>query len=158
MRRPGRFGPGRIGFTLWGTPKRLGLLPYLATVDELSPADHESAMINQGDTGRPGVAEQKLKGSRPGIRRPEYALLRTSRLACFRCACRLTSCGPVGCLASRGPGFDGEVSRGCPGDWACCLVKRSAQIRALRHSRGRRNPRPGQLSARSEHVSLTRPQ
>jgi hypothetical protein len=29
-------------------------------VVELSPADHVGATINQGDTGRPGVAEQML--------------------------------------------------------------------------------------------------
>ena len=55
--RPG----GLVGFTFWGSPKRLGLMPYFATVVELSPADHVSATINQGDTGRPGVAEQMLK-------------------------------------------------------------------------------------------------
>ena len=55
--RPG----GMVGFTFWGAPKRLGLMPYFATVVELSPADHVSATINQGDTGRPGVAEQMLK-------------------------------------------------------------------------------------------------
>ncbi len=50
--------PGRV--QLLGTPKCLGLLPYFATLAELSPADHVSATINQGDTGRPGVAEQML--------------------------------------------------------------------------------------------------
>jgi SAM-dependent methyltransferase len=55
--RPG----GLVGFTFWGAPKRLGLMPYFATVVELSPADHVDATINQGDTGRPGVAEQMLK-------------------------------------------------------------------------------------------------
>jgi SAM-dependent methyltransferase len=55
--RPG----GLVGFTFWGAPKRLGLMPYFATVVELSPADHIDATINQGDTGRPGVAEQMLK-------------------------------------------------------------------------------------------------
>jgi SAM-dependent methyltransferase len=54
--RPG----GLVGFTFWGPPKRLGLLPYFATLLELSPADHIAASINQGDTGRPGVAEQML--------------------------------------------------------------------------------------------------
>jgi hypothetical protein len=29
-------------------------------VVELSPADHASATLNEGDTGRPGVAEQML--------------------------------------------------------------------------------------------------
>jgi SAM-dependent methyltransferase len=54
--RPG----GLVGFTFWGSPKRIGLMPYLATLVELSPADHASATLNQGDTGRPGVAEQML--------------------------------------------------------------------------------------------------
>jgi ubiquinone/menaquinone biosynthesis C-methylase UbiE len=54
--RPG----GLVGFTFWGSPKRLGLLPFFAAVVELSPADHVSATMNQGDTGRPGVAEQML--------------------------------------------------------------------------------------------------
>jgi SAM-dependent methyltransferase len=54
--RPG----GLVGFTFWGAPKRLGLMPFFATVIELSPADHVSATLNQGDTGRPGVAEQML--------------------------------------------------------------------------------------------------
>ena len=54
--RPG----GLVGFSFWGSPKRLGLLPYFAALLELSPADHVSATINQGDTGRPGVAEQML--------------------------------------------------------------------------------------------------
>ena len=51
---------GLVGFSFWGSPKRLGLLPYFAALVELSPADHVSATINQGDTGRPGVAEQML--------------------------------------------------------------------------------------------------
>lgn len=55
--RPG----GLVGFTFWGAPKRLGLMPFFAALIELSPADHVSATINQGDTGRPGVAEQMLK-------------------------------------------------------------------------------------------------
>ncbi len=54
--RPG----GMVGFSFWGSPKRLGLLPYFAALLELSPADHVSATINQGGTGRPGVAEQML--------------------------------------------------------------------------------------------------
>ena len=52
---------GLVGLTFWGAPKRLGLLPYFATVLELSPADHGTETLNQGDTGRPGVAEQMLK-------------------------------------------------------------------------------------------------
>lgn len=57
--RPG----GIVGLTFWGAPKRLGLLPYFATVAELSPADHTAATLNQGDTGRPGVAEQMLESA-----------------------------------------------------------------------------------------------
>jgi hypothetical protein len=44
----------------WGSPKRLGLLPFFATMVELSPPGHVDATLNQGDTGRPGVAEQML--------------------------------------------------------------------------------------------------
>jgi SAM-dependent methyltransferase len=54
--RPG----GLVGFSFWGSPRRLGLLPYFAALLELSPADHAEATLNQGDTGRPGVAEQML--------------------------------------------------------------------------------------------------
>jgi SAM-dependent methyltransferase len=54
--RPG----GLVGFTFWGSPKRMGLLPYFAALLELSPADHIEAIAGQGDTGRPGVAEQML--------------------------------------------------------------------------------------------------
>ncbi len=54
--RPG----GLVGFSFWGSPKRLGLLPFFATLLELSPPSHVDATLNQGDTGRPGVAEQML--------------------------------------------------------------------------------------------------
>ncbi len=54
--RPGGF----VGLTFWGAPKRLGLMPYFATVVELSPPSHVDATLSQGDTGRPGVAEQML--------------------------------------------------------------------------------------------------
>jgi SAM-dependent methyltransferase len=54
--RPG----GLVGFTFWGSPKRLGLLPYFAALLELSLPGHVDATLNQGDTGRPGVAEQML--------------------------------------------------------------------------------------------------
>jgi SAM-dependent methyltransferase len=57
--RPG----GLIGFSFWGSPKRLGLLPYFAALLDLSPADHAEATLNQGDTGRPGVAEQMLSAT-----------------------------------------------------------------------------------------------
>ncbi len=54
--RPG----GLAGFSFWGSPKRLGLLPFFAALLELSPPSHVDATLNQGDTGRPGVAEQML--------------------------------------------------------------------------------------------------
>jgi SAM-dependent methyltransferase len=54
--RPG----GLVGFSFWGAPKRLGLLPYFAALLELSPASHADATLNQGDTGRPGIAEHML--------------------------------------------------------------------------------------------------
>jgi ubiquinone/menaquinone biosynthesis C-methylase UbiE len=54
--RPG----GLIGLTFWGSPKRMGLLPYFAALVEMSPPSHVEATFNQGDTGRPGVAEQML--------------------------------------------------------------------------------------------------
>ena len=54
--RPG----GLAGVSFWGSPKRLGLLPFFATMVELSPPGHVDATLNQGDTGRPGVAEQML--------------------------------------------------------------------------------------------------
>lgn len=54
--RPG----GLVGFTCWGSPRRIGLLPYFAALMELSPPSHVDATLNQGDTGRPGVAEQML--------------------------------------------------------------------------------------------------
>ena len=56
MVRPG----GLVGFSFWGSPKRLGLLPFFATLVELSPPSQVEATLNQGDTGRPGVAEQML--------------------------------------------------------------------------------------------------
>ncbi|MGN6172526.1 MAG: class I SAM-dependent methyltransferase [Streptosporangiaceae bacterium] len=40
--RPG----GLVGFSFWGSPKRLGLLPYFATLLELSPADHVDATLD----------------------------------------------------------------------------------------------------------------
>jgi hypothetical protein len=46
-----------LGMTFWGSPKRLGLLPYFMTVASLSPADHTAAIMSQADTGRAGVAE-----------------------------------------------------------------------------------------------------
>jgi SAM-dependent methyltransferase len=51
--RPG----GMFGMTFWGSPKRLGLMPYFMTIAALSPQDHVEATLGQADTGRPGVAE-----------------------------------------------------------------------------------------------------
>lgn len=52
--RPG----GRFGMTFWGSPKRLGLMPYFLTVAALSPDSHVAATLGQAETGRPGVAEE----------------------------------------------------------------------------------------------------
>jgi SAM-dependent methyltransferase len=57
--RPG----GRFGMTFWGSPKRLGLLPYFMTVAALSPPSHTEATISQGGTGRPGLAEAMIQES-----------------------------------------------------------------------------------------------
>lgn len=54
--RPG----GLVGFTFWGSPKRMGLLPYFAALVQLSQQDHAAATLDQGDTGRPGVAEEMV--------------------------------------------------------------------------------------------------
>ena len=48
---------GMFGMTFWGSPKRLGLLPYFMTVAALSPPSHVDATLGQAETGRPGVAE-----------------------------------------------------------------------------------------------------
>jgi SAM-dependent methyltransferase len=42
---------GRFGMTYWGEYKRLGLMPYFLKVIELSPPSHQSATLEQGDTG-----------------------------------------------------------------------------------------------------------
>jgi SAM-dependent methyltransferase len=51
---------GLVGFSFWGSPKRMGLLSYFAALLELSPPDHVEATFNQGDTGRAEVAERML--------------------------------------------------------------------------------------------------
>lgn len=58
---------GRLGLTFWGQPAQLGLLPYFLKVIELSPPSHGEASLEQGDTGRAGVAEEMLAsaGFRP---------------------------------------------------------------------------------------------
>ena len=56
--RPG----GLVGFTFWGSPRHTGLLPYFATLVELSPADHIDATParvipgGRGDCGRANSA------------------------------------------------------------------------------------------------------
>lgn len=51
---------GRLGLTFWGSPARIGLLPYFLKIIELSPPSHQSASAEQGDTGRAGVVEDML--------------------------------------------------------------------------------------------------
>jgi ubiquinone/menaquinone biosynthesis C-methylase UbiE len=57
--RPG----GLFGMTFWGSPRRLGLLPFFMKVGEFSPPSHVAATVQQGDTGRPGVVEEMLASS-----------------------------------------------------------------------------------------------
>lgn len=54
--RPG----GLVAFSFWGSPNRMGHAPYFQAIRELSPQDHAAATSLQGETGRPGVAEQML--------------------------------------------------------------------------------------------------
>jgi SAM-dependent methyltransferase len=51
---------GGLGLTFWGRYDHLGLLPYFLKMIELSPPDHGTASVEQGDTGRPGVVEDML--------------------------------------------------------------------------------------------------
>jgi SAM-dependent methyltransferase len=51
---------GRLGLTFWGRANRMGLMPYFAKMIELSPPDHGTASLEQGDTGRRGVMEDML--------------------------------------------------------------------------------------------------
>jgi SAM-dependent methyltransferase len=56
--------PSRLfGMTFWGSPKRLGLLPFFMKIGEFSPSEHVAATLQQGDTGRPGVVEEMLASS-----------------------------------------------------------------------------------------------
>lgn len=57
--RPG----GRFGMTFWGSPKRLGLLPYFITVATMSPPSHAEATVTQGGTGKPGAVEAMLEAA-----------------------------------------------------------------------------------------------
>jgi SAM-dependent methyltransferase len=54
---------GTFGMTFWGSPKRLGLLPYFMAVAQNSPPSHVEATLDQGQTGRPGVAEAMLESA-----------------------------------------------------------------------------------------------
>jgi SAM-dependent methyltransferase len=54
---------GTFGMTFWGSPKRLGLLPYFMAVAQNSPPSHAQATVDQGATGRPGVAEALLESA-----------------------------------------------------------------------------------------------
>ena len=54
---------GTLGMTFWGSPKRMGLLPYFATIAANSPESHLEATLGQADTGRPGVAEALIESS-----------------------------------------------------------------------------------------------
>ena len=54
---------GRLGLTFWGRLDRIGLMPYFMKVIELSPPSHQSASMEQGDTGRVGVVEDMLATS-----------------------------------------------------------------------------------------------
>lgn len=51
---------GWLGLTFWGRPNRIGLMPYFMKIIELSPPSHQSASMEQGDTGRIGVIEEML--------------------------------------------------------------------------------------------------
>lgn len=51
---------GRLGLTFWGRANHMGLMPYFAKMIELSPPDHGTASMEQGDTGRRGVMEDML--------------------------------------------------------------------------------------------------
>ena len=42
---------GQLGMTFWGAFDRMGLLPYFAKIIELSPASHQAATMELGETG-----------------------------------------------------------------------------------------------------------
>ena len=52
---------GRFGVTFWGRYEKLGLMPYFLKVIELSPANHASASMEQGDTQN--VIEDMLRAT-----------------------------------------------------------------------------------------------
>jgi SAM-dependent methyltransferase len=57
--RPG----GLFGMTFWGSPSRLGLLPFFMKIGQFSPSEHVAATVRQSETGRPGVVEEMLATS-----------------------------------------------------------------------------------------------
>ena len=59
-------GNGRFGMTYWGSFERMGLLPYFATIIELSPPSHQSATMELGETA--AVAAGMLERSQFEIR------------------------------------------------------------------------------------------
>lgn len=46
---------GQLGMTYWGSFERMGLLPYFATIIELSPPSHQSATMELGETAAAAV-------------------------------------------------------------------------------------------------------
>src|SRR5258708_8720445 len=59
--RPG----GLVGFTFWGSPRRLGLLPDFAHLLDLAPPGHAGAPLSQGDTHPPSLPHQTLPPAPP---------------------------------------------------------------------------------------------
>ena len=58
-------GTGRLGLTFWGNLDRVGLMPYFLKVIEMSPPSHQTASVEQGDTGR--VVEEMLAETGFGV-------------------------------------------------------------------------------------------
>ena len=54
-------GDGRFGMTFWGPFDRVGLLPYFLKIIELSPASHQAATMEIGETQL--VAEEMLRST-----------------------------------------------------------------------------------------------
>ena len=52
---------GRLGLTFWGSYERMGLLPYFLAVIEHSPASHQTATRDIGDTA--AVIEEALRST-----------------------------------------------------------------------------------------------
>lgn len=67
---------GKFAMTFWGSPRRLGLLPYFRTVAENSPESHLQVTLGQAETGRPGVAEDLLVSA--GLRVAERGVVQVT--------------------------------------------------------------------------------